>query len=129
MTRFLPGVAPLLACVLAEPTYAACQTHWAGILDLGQNSRLTMHSDVDLEGCIYSFTLHSHSHTLGQTKLEHLELMNAPKNGNLEKMGSFTFFYKPNTNFKGKDNFILYVCGSNLQGKGCSRVSYDLTVK
>lgn len=44
-------------------------------------------------------------------------------------MGAYTFRYKPNPNFKGKDKFVLYVCGSNPSGKGCTRVNYEITVR
>ncbi|WP_146170146.1 hypothetical protein [Bosea sp. 124] len=125
------GAIVFLAGAHAGSAQAACQNQMEGPLDFSQNNRLTAYSTMDRDGCRYSYALdrNGYNHRLGQSVLEKSEIMSSPKNGSLAQIGQFSFFYKPKPNFIGKDNFVIYVCGTNLGGKGCSRLSYDVTVK
>lgn len=117
-----------LSCGVAQ---ARCQLQGAGILDLSQNSRIHVYTNTDHEGCRISYTLDPNGYNpiLARTVLEKSEIMRQPSGGKLTKDGEFVFFYRPNPNFIGKDNFVIYLCGSNLSGKGCTRLNYDVTVK
>lgn len=117
--------------VCSVTAQARCQSQSSGILDLSQNSRLNVRTSTDSEGCriSYSLDLSGYSPLHARTMFEKSEIMARPGNGKLEQTGAFTFFYAPNLNFSGKDNFVIYLCGSNLSGKGCTRINYDVTVK
>lgn len=110
---------------------AACQSQSSGILDLSQNSHLLMRVNTDAEGCRISFglDLSGYNPMHARTVLQKSEIMKAPDSGQLDKIGEFTFFYKPRPSFKGKDSFVVYLCGSNLSRKGCTRINYDVTVR
>jgi hypothetical protein len=55
-------------------------------------------------------------------------ILRTPLNGTLQQTGAFSFLYKPNPGFKGKDAYAVKVCGKNRVGSGCSTINYDAAV-
>jgi hypothetical protein len=52
-----------------------------------------------------------------------------PKNGTLSLIDNLTLKYQPNPGFKGADQYIFKLCGSdNKSGRsGCSTITYNVT--
>ncbi|KUL93934.1 hypothetical protein DK26_19505 [Bosea sp. WAO] len=63
------------------------------------------------------------------TVFEKAIIMKDPANGKITQTGDFSFFYKPNTGFRGKDLFVIYVCGSSAGASGCARLTYNATIR
>lgn len=132
MSRIWMAVAAMAASTACGgAAQAACRSQSSGILDLSQNSHLLVHVNTDSEGCRISFglDLSGYSPIHARTVLQQSEIMKKPDRGFLDKVGEFTFFYKPKASFIGKDSFVVYLCGSNLSGKGCTRINYVVTVR
>lgn len=125
------AVAIAAICLSFGTAQARCQLQGTGVLDLSQNSHVHVYTNTDHEGCriSYALDLSGYNPLLARTVLEKAEIMKLPSNGKLMRDGTFVFLYTPNPNFLGKDNFVIYLCGSNLAGKGCARLNYDVTVR
>lgn len=101
-------------------------------LSIEQNSQIALETLMDENGCRYSYSLettHGRNFTRAPQILEKAVIMRPPSNGKLSQEGDFLFFYRPNKGFRGKDTFILYLCGSTASGSGCSRLAYNATVR
>ncbi len=103
-----------------------CQTRGAPFY-LDQNSKTAFETHMDENGCRYSYLGGQHS-DMSRT-LEKAVIVKAPMNGELSQPGEFSFFYKPKKGFKGKDSFIVYICGTTLAGSGCARLTYNATIR
>lgn len=53
----------------------------------------------------------------------------SPKKGRLEQTGNFDFRYGPNKGYSGKDTYAVKICGSGLNGSGCSTIIYTAIIK
>lgn len=56
-------------------------------------------------------------------------IMKPPGNRELRQEGEFSFLYTPKNGFKGRDNFVIYICGSDRGGSGCARLNYQATIR
>ncbi len=99
-----------------------CQTHGPDIM-YSQNSKNELQSTMDQNGCRYIYTTQ-------RSTFEKAVIIKDPANGKLSQVGEFSFFYKPRSGFKGKDNFTVYLCGTGRSGgSGCARINYNVTVQ
>ena len=95
-----------------------------------QNSKIELTTQMDESGCRYSYTsAHENATHIRATIFEKAVIMKDPVHGKLSQTGEFSFFYKPNASFRGKDVFIIYVCGSSAGAAGCARLTYNATVR
>ena len=97
-----------------------------------QNSKISLDTEMDHNGCRYSFFSAgsaSSTHFRANIIFEKAVTAKEPANGKLSQTGAYSFFYHPHKGFKGKDSFVIYVCGSSPSGSGCARLSYNATVK
>ena len=123
------GTAFLLASAgsaLAQLQKVNCQTQGEPFY-LHQNSKVAHESMMDENGCRYSYIS---AQSDGRPRVfEKAVIAQAPKKGQLSQSGEFSFFYKPGNGFKGKDTFAVYICGTTMHGSGCSRITYNVTVR
>ncbi len=123
------GTALLLASAgsaRAQLQKVNCQTQGEPFY-LHQNSKVTHESVMDENGCRYSYIS---AQSDGRPRVfEKAVIAQAPKKGQLSQPGEFSFFYKPGNGFKGKDTFAVYICGTTMHGSGCSRITYNVTVR
>lgn len=103
-----------------------CQTQGTNF-QLDQNSKNDYQSLMDENGCRYTFT--SSGYDMNPRIIEKSIIMKPPQNGKLTQDGGFSFFYKPKPGFKGKDNFVIYVCGTHRNSAGCARLNYNATIR
>lgn len=78
---------------------------------------------MDSNGCKYVYRAG------GKLTLQKAVIMKGPTNGTLTHIGEFSFLYKPKPGFTGKDSYVIYVCGTNSGGSGCSRLTYEAIVQ
>lgn len=78
---------------------------------------------VNKTGCSHRYN------ASGRLMFEKAISMKQPTHGSLTQTGEFSFFYKPNQGFVGRDTYVIYICGSSLSGSGCSRLTYEATVR
>ncbi len=52
-----------------------------------------------------------------------------PSNGAISTNGVSNFKYAARAGFKGKDSFVVKVCGEGLAGSGCSTLNYEVDVQ
>ncbi|KUL92864.1 hypothetical protein DK26_26440 [Bosea sp. WAO] len=112
----------LLADSGASVATAACRIRGYGF-HVEQNDRATYEVTVDRNGCHHVYGVS------GFLTIQKTVIMNQPANGTLSRTGEFSFFYKPKPGFVGKDTYVIYVCGTNRRGTGCSRLTYDAIVQ
>ena len=88
---------------------------------------------MDENGCRYAYNIAGNPAQANArfiaTIIEKIVIMNHPKNGTLSQSGEFSFFYRPNKGFKGKDSFTVYLCGSTQHQSGCARLTYNATIR
>lgn len=123
------------ALLAASPTITSaqllkmnCQTQGPPFY-LGTSTKTTYETVMDENGCRYSYSTGQNS---GGTKvLEKAVIARKPAHGELLQAGEFSFFYKPKKGFKGKDSFVVYLCGGGGgSGRGgCARLAYEATVQ
>lgn len=111
----------------AQPQRITCQTQGPPIY-LDQNNRSDYESAMDSNGCRYNF------YSIGNNSkvsivFEKAVIMKQPANGELRQEGEFSFFYKPKAGFKGRDNFVVYICGSDHGHSGCTRLNYNAIIR
>ena len=95
-----------------------------------QNNKIELDTEMDESGCRYNYSsAHENMTHIRPTIFEKAVVMKDPQNGKLAQVGEFSFFYKPNKGFKGKDLFVIYLCGSSAGGSGCARLTYNATVR
>jgi hypothetical protein len=86
---------------------------------------------MDENGCRY--TIMSGSLTGNRTHniivIEKTVIMKQPINGELIKDSESSFFYRPRSGFRGRDNFVIYICGNQSGKSGCARWNYNVTVR
>ena len=112
-----------------QPQPASCRTQGPPYY-ISQNSKVELNSEMDENGCRYSYTsAHENMTHIRPTIFEKAVIMKDPQNGKITLVGEFSFFYKPNKGFKGKDVFIIYVCGTSASGSGCARLTYNAIVR
>ena len=108
----------------------SCRTH-EPMLFLDQNEKFEIESTMDTNGCLYS--IRSGGLSGGSSPvlivIEKTVIMKQPDNGNLKKETETSYFYEPRNGFKGKDNFVIYICGHKANRSGCARWSYNVTVR
>ncbi len=110
-----------LALLLASPTMslatANCQTQGQAFR-VEQSDRVAFRSTMDGEGCRYVYA-----------RFQKAVIMKPPENGILSQVGEFSFLYKPRPGFTGQDSYVIYICAINYRGSGCSRLTYEATVR
>lgn len=111
----------------AQSQRTACQTQGPPIY-LDQNSRNDYESEMNEHGCRYNFYSIGNNSKAAIT-FEKLVIMKPPGNGELRQEGEFSFFYKPKAGFRGRDNFVVYICGNDRGNSGCTRLNYQATVR
>jgi len=52
-----------------------------------------------------------------------------PKHGTLRKEGAFRYVYRPDAGFKGKDAYLVKICATKGDAKGCSTIAYVVTLE
>lgn len=107
----------LLVATNASLATSNCQTQ-GHLYRVDQSDRITYESAMDGKGCRYVFAA-----------FQKAVIMKQPANGKLSQIGEYSFIYVPNPGFTGKDNYVIYLCGTNRRGSGCSRLSYNATVR
>lgn len=124
--------------LLVSTTYSMAQFHRENCHTQGppfyfeENSKITLATEMDENGCRYGFApINNNPFHSRNTEMvfEKAVIMKEPTNGNLSQSGEFSFFYKPNKGFRGKDSFVVYICGSSLRGSGCARLTYNATIR
>lgn len=122
---FLAGVAAASPQVQREN----CRTQ-GPVYYITQSSKIEFSTQIDENGCRYSYTSAHENQTRTRAPIfEKAVVMKEPSNGNLTQVGEFSFFYKPNKGFRGKDVFVIYLCGSSAGASGCARLTYNATVR
>jgi hypothetical protein len=116
------GTSPSVAQLQKEN----CQTQGFNF-QLYENSKVDYESYMDQNGCRYTFT--SSGYDMTPRVIEKSVVMKSPQNGTLTQDGAFSFFYKPKPGFKGKDNFVIYVCGTHRNSAACARLNYNATIR
>lgn len=120
----IPAIAGLaLALTVAFPGLAAAKCKYTGFSFRLQNEVVNTSGTVDKMGCKMQYRAG------GRTMFTESSIAEPPKHGTLKKTGSFAFSYYPKPGYTGPDIFALKVCGSNLQGPGCSTIKYSLTAE
>ena len=112
----------LLVPASASLAEAACRTSGPNFF-VNMNDSVTFQSTMDRKGCRHSYWADSH------LTFQKAVAMKQPAYGKLSQVGEFAFFYKPNPGYVGRDEYVIYICGSNRHGSGCSRLRYEATVK
>jgi len=112
--------------LLAQLQKVNCQTQGPTFY-LDQNNKNDYKSVMDGNGCRYSFSSSGDNRNL--RIIEKAVIMKPPQNGELRQDGGFSFFYKPNPGFKGRDNFVIYICGNDRNQSGCARLNYQATIR
>jgi hypothetical protein len=51
-----------------------------------------------------------------------------PEHGTLKKEGAFRYVYRPDADFKGKDAYLVKICATKGDAKGCSMIAYVITL-
>lgn len=72
---------------------------------------------------------HSISRFVQGKELQKVVIMKQPSNGSLKQLGESAYYYIPRLNFKGKDNYVMYICGRERQGSGCARFNFLISVE
>ena len=57
------------------------------------------------------------------------EIVTLPQHGTLKKTGAYTYNYAAQLGYKGADTYTTKVCGYQRGQRGCSLISYMLTMK
>jgi hypothetical protein len=65
----------------------------------------------------------------GTMFFERLFVEKQPANGKLTLLQRGRFTYVPNRGFKGRDNFVLEICGQEAGRPGCAMLQYDILVQ
>jgi hypothetical protein len=65
----------------------------------------------------------------GAGMFESLTVSLEPAHGKIVTHGKSTFAYKPASGFRGPDKFSVRMCGSSPTSRGCSNLTYSLTVE
>ena len=101
---------------------AACSTARFSFFP-AQNDHVTASTDSDSKGC-------THRYRAGSTSVfTEASIVATPKHGSLVKTENFGFKYTPTAGFTGTDVYSIKVCGKNIQGSGCSTITYETVVK
>jgi hypothetical protein len=88
-----------------------------------QNDRVTASTEADAKGCVFRYRPDGHA------MLTSASIVTRPKRGDLVQIGNFQFRYRPKAGYVGPDSFLLKVCGSTLEGTGCSTPTYRVDVE
>jgi hypothetical protein len=65
----------------------------------------------------------------GLVAIEQVDIVAKPRFGSLDRAGDLRLVYRPKSGFTGQDTYMIRLCGSSLQGKGCTTVIYAMTVQ
>lgn len=65
----------------------------------------------------------------GMLSYTNAEIISKPANGTVTKTGSFAFQYAAKKGYKGSDAFTIKLCGQGNAGAGCSKITYNMTVR
>jgi len=52
-----------------------------------------------------------------------------PEHGTLRKEGAFRYVYRPDAGFRGKDAYLVKICATKGDAKGCSTIAYVVTLE
>jgi hypothetical protein len=63
------------------------------------------------------------------TVYERLQILSKPRNGMLIRTDALSLLYEPTKGFKGKDEYVIRVCGKRVRKAGCAKITYDTTVR
>lgn len=64
----------------------------------------------------------------GLVAIDQVEIVARPKSGTLDRSGELRVVYRPRPGFAGEDTYRIKLCGSSLQGRGCTTAIYTITV-
>lgn len=64
----------------------------------------------------------------GAGLFESLTVAQGPARGKVTPNGKAAFTYRPAGGFTGADKFIIRICGTSAVSKGCSNITYSVTV-
>lgn len=108
--------------VLVTSAMAGCQTQ-SSFFRLHHKKPIKAYSWVSSGSCEYVFS------TGGRTTFTSASIVRKPKHGVFKKTARFQFLYTPHRNYKGKDSYSVRICGKDLQGKNCTELIVEATVK
>lgn len=125
MTRLRNSASAILAlaATLAVPALAEAKCRYDPFRFRLQDEVVTTKGTTDAGGCKMQYRAGS------RTTFTESAIAERPKNGTLTKTGGYAYSYKPKAKFSGADSFAIKVCGTNIQGPGCSTVQYNLVVE
>lgn len=63
------------------------------------------------------------------TVYDNLQILSKPRNGILIRADALSLLYEPAKGFKGKDEYVIRVCGKRVRKPGCAKITYDTTVR
>lgn len=118
MKRMLPCVLAVLYPGLGEAKCIVSGPKWY----LHTNDRVDISVKSDSDGCGHSF---------GRGfawQMDKVAVMQQPKNGTMRQIGETTFYYIPKRGYVGPDNYVIYICGKDTWGLGCSRLNFNVSV-
>lgn len=90
---------------------------------LHTNDRVDMAVESDPEGCGHSFGIGF------AWRMDKIEIMRPPKNGTIRQIGETTYYYIPKRDYVGPDSYVIYICGKDTWGMGCSRLNFNVLVQ
>ncbi|MEI5666596.1 hypothetical protein WBO78_16735 [Bosea sp. CCNWLW174] len=89
---------------------------------LHTNDKVDLRVNADNEGCGHSFGVGF------AWRMDKIVVMKHPQNGTIRQIGETTYYYIPKNKYKGTDNYIIYICGKDTWGLGCSRLNFLVSV-
>lgn len=116
--RLLPCLVVGLCCEPAEAKCTVSGPKWY----LHTNDRVDISVRSDSDGCGHSFGVGF------AWRMDKIVVMQPPKNGTMRQIGETTFYYIPKRDFVGQDSYVIYICGKDTWGSGCSRLNFDVLV-
>lgn len=60
--------------------------------------------------------------------MKRLNVIQMPENGTVELRQGGYYLYKPKRGFRGRDEFMLQVCGEERGVSGCANLKYTVRV-
>lgn len=122
-SRNLARAILVLAATVAAPALAEAKCRYDSFRFRLQDEVVTTKGTTDAGGCKMQYRAG------GRTTFTESAIAEKPKNGTLTKTGGYAFSYRPKAKYTGPDSFAIKVCGTNIQGPGCSTVQYNLVVE
>ncbi len=107
---------------LVTSAMAGCQTQGSRFM-LHHKKPMKAYSWMSSSGCEYYFRAG------GRMTFTSASIVRKPKHGVFKKTARFQFLYTPHKNYKGKDSYSVRICGKDLQGKNCTELIVEATVK